>query len=534
MDGLAIAASLGELREAVEGGFIQTAHHPTRDAIVLRVSGSGKPRILISPRGASIHLTSLAIANPRQPSTFAMQLRKHLRGGRIVAVRQAGWDRVVTVEIERVEGSRAETVELVAELIGPRGNLLIVRDGTVVGQMRRDARNAPGAAHQALARQEKHDPGALSTDAVASLLSDGDVARALARTVDGVGRETADDVVRAARADARSLDLGVAIRAKLAELVDYIAAPSPFVDADGGRATFYPLAPPAERVSTFAEALDRVVERRGGLRSEGVDEGAEAAHLARALSRRLRTADKLRDWLVASEDAERLRHHADLLLTHRTALPGKSASVSVTDPATEAEIEIRLDPTLTAIGNAQRLYRRARRLVRGRPRVEQRLARVDREIATLRRAIDAVGAGGKLPPEAAGFLPPTNVDGAPGVAGGRRFTIGGYSVFVGRNAADNDRLLRDASPDDVWLHARGVSGAHVVIRRGGRREIPDDVLEEAARLAARHSGAKGERRVEVSVAAAKRVRKPKGAPPGLAIVENEDTLVVDLDPRERR
>ena len=69
----------------------------------------------------------------------------------------------------------------------------------------------------------------------------------------------------------------------------------------------------------------------------------------------------------------------------------------------------------------------------------------------------------------------------------------------------------------------------MIVRRGGRGEIPLDVLREAAKLAAERSKARGERKVEVAMTAVKHVRKPKGFPPGLVIVENEDTLLVELD-----
>ncbi len=67
----------------------------------------------------------------------------------------------------------------------------------------------------------------------------------------------------------------------------------------------------------------------------------------------------------------------------------------------------------------------------------------------------------------------------------------------------------------------------MVIRRGDRREIPEAVVEHAAKLAAKHSKARGERRVQVVVAEAKHVRKPRGAAPGLVNVSKGDTLTVE-------
>ena len=98
----------------------------------------------------------------------------------------------------------------------------------------------------------------------------------------------------------------------------------------------------------------------------------------------------------------------------------------------------------------------------------------------------------------------------------------------------NDRLLRSANPEDLWLHAKGFPGSHVFVRNRKRAEYPAEVIYEAALLAARFSRAKGERRVEVSYTKVKHVRKPKGARPGLVILGKEDTLTVELPADKER
>jgi len=530
MDGLAIAASLSELRPAVEGGLVKTAYQPSRDVLVLHVAGSQSTRILIAPKDASIHLTRLDIPNPQRPSTFAMLLRKHLRGGRIVSVRQSGRDRIVTFEVERIHGSRAVTVELVAELVGLRGNVLLVHEGAVVGAMRRNPRNAPGGVYEPLEPQAKRDPTDLRPEEVAAWLAEGDPVRALARVVDGVGRDTAEDVLRAAEGrEAGSFPERVC--AGFAELAELVESPDPHVGPEDVRAAFYPLPPPAERTETFAEALDRVRASEGEPSGELASERGTRARLVRALAKHERTAEKLRDWLKTSESAERIRRQADLLLIRKSDLSTKTDEVTLEDAWGEGRVTIPLDPSQTPVENAQRLHRRAKRLARGRPRVEARLARIEEEIASVRETIGALDAGRTLPEPVEGLIPTEDGPAARPPTVGRRWTIGGHLVLVGRNAKENDRLLRDASPDDVWMHARGVAGSHVIVRRGGRKEIPESVLREAARLAARYSKGKGSGRVEVSMAAAKHVRKPKGAPPGLVIVENEVTLTVEPDLR---
>jgi predicted ribosome quality control (RQC) complex YloA/Tae2 family protein len=113
--------------------------------------------------------------------------------------------------------------------------------------------------------------------------------------------------------------------------------------------------------------------------------------------------------------------------------------------------------------------------------------------------------------------------------GWREVEVDGFEVLVGKGARANDELtFRIARPRDLWLHASGFAGSHVVVRRpesGG--EVPRHVVERAAELAAFHSKAREARgKVVVHVCLAGDVRKPRGAPPGQVELKRFDTLRV--------
>jgi len=304
-----------------------------------------------------------------------------------------------------------------------------------------------------------------------------------------------------------------------------VEAPSPHVEPSRRRAAFYPLPAPAEPVETFGRALDRVSEIRRSEEPAGSD---LRDRLGRAIDRRTRTVGKLREWLEGAADVHSLRSLADLVMIHHREIPEKASEAVLVDPATNAPVTVRLRPELTAIENAQRLYQRAKRLRRGIPHVASRLARIEDELNRLRSGLTSLDEGETIDARTLALLsekPASKRNEAPTR---REERVDGFAIWVGRNAAENDRLLRCASPDDVWMHVRGVPGSHVIVRRGGARDIPRAVLQHAARLAAERSKARGERRVEVAMTPVKHVRKPKGAPPGLVIVEREDTLTVDV------
>lgn len=99
----------------------------------------------------------------------------------------------------------------------------------------------------------------------------------------------------------------------------------------------------------------------------------------------------------------------------------------------------------------------------------------------------------------------------------RTFVVDGYEILVGRADEDNDHLtFRIAKPRDVWLHVGGgTPGSHVVVRNPEGLDVPREVIEHAAALAAWYSKARNAGRVEVHYCRAADVSKPRGAPAGL-------------------
>ncbi|MGI9075731.1 MAG: NFACT RNA binding domain-containing protein [Gemmatimonadaceae bacterium] len=107
---------------------------------------------------------------------------------------------------------------------------------------------------------------------------------------------------------------------------------------------------------------------------------------------------------------------------------------------------------------------------------------------------------------------------------------GGLEIRVGRGAKSNDQLtFREADPNDVWLHARGAAGAHVVLRWNRDERPPATDLDEAAQLAAWHSRSRGSAVVPVDWTRRKYVRKPRGGAPGVVVVERASTIMARPD-----
>ena len=101
-------------------------------------------------------------------------------------------------------------------------------------------------------------------------------------------------------------------------------------------------------------------------------------------------------------------------------------------------------------------------------------------------------------------------------------TVDGHQLLVGRTSAQNALALELATPDDLWLHARGVTGAHVILRG----QPPEPTIVKAASVAAYYSEARHAAAVPVDVTQRRHVRKIKGGPPGAVTYRGERTLSV--------
>ena len=113
----------------------------------------------------------------------------------------------------------------------------------------------------------------------------------------------------------------------------------------------------------------------------------------------------------------------------------------------------------------------------------------------------------------------------------RRYEHMGFEILVGKNAKNNDLLTREyAWKEDLWLHAKDVSGSHVVVKYQSGKPFPEPVVERAAQLAAFFSKRKHDTLCPVTVTPRKYVRKAKGLPDGAVIVDKEKVVLVE--PRE--
>ena len=229
------------------------------------------------------------------------------------------------------------------------------------------------------------------------------------------------------------------------------------------------------------------------------------------------------------------RHTADLIMANLHAIPAGATQVEVEDFYTGAARVIKLKRTEKPQLTAENLYRKGKNQQIEERQLTERIARRETEALTALERLEELSTQPALAELRAlrTWRKQHGLDPAPAAVKAatelpfKVFEDRGFTILVGRNAANNDLLTQKyAHKDDLWLHAKDVTGSHVVIRHQAGQPVPEPVVEHAAMLAGWYSRRQHDTLCPVTVTPKKFVRKPKGALPGQVVVERERVVLV--------
>jgi predicted ribosome quality control (RQC) complex YloA/Tae2 family protein len=566
-DALTLSAVRDELEPLLRDARVQKLVFADELSLAAEVFAphAGRTYVLLSAHpelGRVQRIASLPARGVEGDTPFSLLVRKHLRSARIRAVRQPRLERVFELDCEQRDPSgRLYRVMLIVEAMGRRSNLVLVgEDGRILDAARRapPSRNPrrpvlPHLAYEAPPAQDRLFPEQISAEILATgARRQMSLARYLSDRVAGLsplaGRELAFRAVGDPQAALNSPDW-----AALARITrDFVGMaethgwePTLAAQADGPidyapyRLTH--LAAAGAEISEFdtiSAAMDAYFARRsaaGPVRRGDLLAAERKALLgpidraAHALDRRIAALEHQLHSGQAQRDP--LRRAGEAILAHQAELPSGATELVVNGEHFE------LDPRMSAVDNAQAYFARYRKAREAEQRVPELLeeARLQAALLADLRALveiaDQMDAIRALRREVAaatgGKAAPTRARNTGKAAPYRRVSLGdGWEAIIGTSASGNAAVTFDvAQADDLWFHARGVPGAHVILRTNGASP-PDDVLERAAQLAASHSAARGAGAVEVDIAPRRYVKKIPNGPPGLVRYSNERTVRV--------
>ncbi len=475
---------------------------------------------------------------------------KRTAGVSIDGVAVAGGDRVLSVAMawrSRLGEERATC--LLLEFAGRQSNGVVVaaEDGTIVdalrpvsGKVNRFRELLPNRVY---IPPPTFDRVAYDTPWPWDSAGEDGLGAFITRTLLGMSPSWANEIVTRSGQD---VDIAaVALTAEARENVERTAraivdAAAPHIvvrDEVADHLGFAPASPgagEARRVERASAAVEEVSVQRARVDDRTRRERELQAYVKRRREQLARRTEHLRRDLARTDRADGLKKTADLIMAHIGVIPPRSSSVVLTDwySAEQADTTVELNPDVDPSEQARRMYLRSRKLRESIPHIRRRLQAAESELATLNAAaaeptqelLEGIARNRAME------KPREGRSDQRGEIRPRRYRTreGGWLVLVGRNDRENDTLsLKLAAPDDLWFHAQGCPGSHVVLRREGRQENPSKrAIGEAAGVAAYWSKARGAQKVGVSYTEAKYVRKTKGASPGTVSIRHEKLITV--------
>jgi predicted ribosome quality control (RQC) complex YloA/Tae2 family protein len=492
-----------ELDRILSGGFVNKVHQPLPREMVLRIrvpaGGEKKLMLGVNPQRGRVHLTELKMPNPWTPPRFCAYLRAHFQGARILGVTCLDDDRVLRMRAALGPRDQPKLRDLVVELLGRDSNILLLDadSNTIMECLHRIPVKETGTRIVLPGTDYSLPPGRN-------------------RPNKGSGDVLTSESVRP----------GITVRSNGKKALT-LSASSPldevFESANLAADAYY-----GEKVSTSL--------------SESMKTG-----LSGLLKKKIRSLDRRIVKIAADrkrlEDLLARQEEGELLKANLRLIKKGMASVEVDDWATGSKRSIPLDPALDGVANMEKIFKKASKGKRGGRVIPQRLKRTIEEKQALEDLLFFVeqaqtmddlnslaeeipSARSQRKKEAAG---PTKAAGRRGDSLIREFeTPTGGVALVGRSGKGNDLLLRTkAGKGDLWLHVKGMAGAHVLLPLRGRAEVPPEDTIFGAALAAEFSKAGGKGKTEVIVADVKDVARIKGALPGQVTVRKYRTIVAE-------
>lgn len=570
LDGAFLHIVINELQPLI-GARVDKVYQPSREEIVvsLRTFRDGGKKIVLSANSVSarVNLTTASFENPQQPPMFCMLLRKHLSGGKLMAIRQDGLERIVALDFECTnEIGDIVTNTLIAEIMGRHSNIILVRDGRVIDSVKRITddissvrRVLPGIQYEAPPRQDRLCLLDCEPQQVLDALegSPERLCRKLSAVLEGVSPILTREI---AWYSAKDVDIACnaltdSARDRLRFILGRIKAA-----LSGGECDFTVISELSGRKKDFCfinieqystAMLITHCDSANGLldgyfaSQDKSERTRQRAHdllklLMNSYERVSRKLELQKKELAECGEREVFRVRGDLINANIWRLEKGQSSAVLEDFTTGEPVEIQLDPRLTPAQNAQKYYTEYRKLDTAEKKLTELIAKGQQELIYIDSVFDAASRT-ESESDLSEIRRELREQGY--LKGGVRAdekvkktseplhfrSTEGFEILVGRNNRQNDQLtLKTAKAADIWLHTQGIAGSHVIIRTEGRQP-GEQTLFEAAQLAAYHSKGRSGSGVAVDYVPVKFVKKPAGAKPGMVIFTNNRTLYVTPD-----
>ncbi len=558
MDLFVIHGTVEELQREIIGAFVTKIYQMNRTDLLFRLRLQGEEKqLLISthPDFHRLHLTEKKYANPMIPPRFCTYLRKHMMGARLVSISQDSYERIVRIGLKKMmDAGVVRDLVLIAELVGKGSNVLLL-DGEKILDCLHFRRSEEGVARPAVpgliysppSSSDRWSPAEVTLERMEEIVAfpQGERWKAMVQKISGISPLLAREIEFLSDGTASAMWEKFCF---LFDRYDRCAFEPRIIRLLGEKKVLCPfpmksLGPAAEEhMTSMNKAADAYYFETTLHRQMADQKQAMARKLRQLLSRLQRRRENL---LLDREKFEKelvLKDYGEILLANYPKLKKGMRQIEALDFRQDPprSILIPLEEALDPAGNVQRYFKKYKKAKRGIEIGSQRLSEAEREITYLNSLLFQIEEAEdseelkairqELEEEKVLRAPKrkTSVKERQEISlPVRRFRSSeGLEIFCGKHNIGNDYLLRKiARGNDLWFHAQGLPGSHVLLRVGSKEPRFDSIME-AAIIAGYYSRGKDAGRIPVDYTEIKNLRKPKGAKPGFVTYAHQKTILI--------
>ena len=580
-DAITVRNIVNEFNNTIINAKIDKIHQPERDELLISLrTRENTYKLVISASAAHprLHFTDNVKPNPITAPMFCMLLRKHLSGGRITAVEQPEFERVVRFDIESYnELGDLTTKHLIVEIMGRHSNIILTDSEYKILDSIKHIDFSVSSVRQVLPSlqyvsppsQNKINPLTVTKEEIISAFLKGTdgvkTDKFILSVFEGISPIVAREISFRAigTTDAFIGELDTAAKAKLiASVADVFedirknnfapcivtyASDNKVIDYASVNITQYGGMGNTTAFDSIHELLDAFYSKRDA--DERIKQ--RSANLVKLVTNHLERASKKliiqQNTVKDAEKAEKFKIYGDLIIANMYRIDEHSTKIEVENYYEDGSpvICITLDPSLTPSQNAQKYYKKYNKSKTALVETAKQIESTVQDITYLESVLHNLNSASnendllEISAELAeqGYISSR----AKSVKNNKHTKLkqskpmhyissDGLDIFVGKNNHQNDYLtLRYANSSDIWFHTKNIPGSHTVIKLGIDKNVPERTMMEAANLAAYYSKAKNSSQVPVDYTSIKNVKKPNGAKPGMVIYDFYNTVYVRPD-----
>ncbi len=554
-----------ELNTLLVGGKINRISQVNKDELTFIIyTGKATVKLIISANASGARVCLSATEKEPAPvaPNFCMLLRKHLQGAEILQIRQYEFERILEIDLHCTTDFSESNRTLKCELMGKYSNVILTENEVILGALKTSSLEdnthrilLSGAKYLYPSPQAKISclDGAGMRSRLENYLSNRQegldkesLSMWLFDNVAGLALSTAREIV--ARAEKKAGEFALLFSplagAPIWDFVGDFCMREPcnahLVERGGTPVDFFAFAVEGGiPMPSLCKAEDEYFTRKEGKKSFE-DRKRKLENTLRAFKKK--QTKKLQETLERLKDAEKAdeyRIQGELLTANLYRVEKGMTNVELENWYSESgeKLRIVLDGTLSPAQNAQRLFKTYNKHKRAKEILTPMSEKERQEIDYVDSVLTAVSLAESMEDlkEVETEMTDMGLLRAPKAKlGGKRkeveipfrvFEYEGFTILAGRNNLQNDRLLRLASGEDIWLHTQKYHSSHVIILTQGGH-VRDEVILRAAEICAYYSDGREADKIPVDYCKRKFVKKPNKSKAGFVTYTDYKTLLV--------